>query len=441
MSYSKRSGADDFSSLTDFLRRHPDSPWQTSLLTNLGIEYYNTGRYLKAIGAWERAWTWSKDVVELKGKAVADRAVGELAYMYARLGRTPALDVLLKSVEGRSFSGSATERIAGARQGLWNMQHKPEIAFRCGPLALDRIRAAQNPLSAGHPLIFNSESSPNGFSLPQVAQLSHELGMDYQMAFRGKGAAFTYPAVVHWKTGHYAALIRREKGRCLVQDPTFGNDLWITNAALDEEASGYFLLPPGTLPTGWRAVDETEGAAIWGKGIMSGGDPGEPPPPPGCPLGGMAVADVHLLLVGVVIRDRPVGYQPPVGAPVRFDVTYHQREANQPATFTYSNLGPKWTFGWLAYIKDDPSNPNADVQYFLEGGGIRVFSGFDGGSQSFAPQKRMHTKLVRTTASSYEMQYPDGSKKIFSQSDGASGTSRKVFLRYIIDPAGNAVEF
>ena len=52
----------------------------------------------------------------------------------------------------------------------------------------------------------------------------------------------------------------------------------------------------------------------------------------------MAVADAHLLLVGLVIRDSPVGYRPPVGLPVQFDVTYHQREANQPATFTYSNL-------------------------------------------------------------------------------------------------------
>jgi len=33
----------------------------------------------------------------------------------------------------------------------------------------------------------------------------------------------------------------------------------------------------------------------------------------------------------------------------------------------------------------------------------------------------------------------DGSKAVFSQSDGAIGTSRKVFLTQILDPFGNAV--
>ena len=45
-------------------------------------------------------------------------------------------------------------------------------------------------------------------------------------------------------------------------------------------------------------------------------------------------------------------------------VCYNQRDAFQPANFTYSNFGPKWTLDWLSYITDDPSSPNADVQYY-----------------------------------------------------------------------------
>jgi hypothetical protein len=37
------------------------------------------------------------------------------------------LEALLKSVEGRTFVGAATEKITGAREGHWNMQHKPGI--------------------------------------------------------------------------------------------------------------------------------------------------------------------------------------------------------------------------------------------------------------------------------------------------------------------------
>jgi hypothetical protein len=77
----------------------------------------------------------------------------------------------------------------------------------------------------------------------------------------------------------------------------------------------------------------------------------------------MAGAAVDLLYISLGLRDTPVGYTPPVGPAVNFEVTYNQREAAQPANFTYSNFGAKWTFNWLAYIQDNPTNPNADVQY------------------------------------------------------------------------------
>ena len=43
------------------------------------------------------------------------------------------------------FVGPATEKIAGAREGLWNMKNRPEISFRCGPLALHRIKLMLDP--------------------------------------------------------------------------------------------------------------------------------------------------------------------------------------------------------------------------------------------------------------------------------------------------------
>jgi hypothetical protein len=60
------------------------------------------------------------------------------------------------------------------------------------------------------------------------------------------------PAVVNWKVGHYAALIAEENGLYHLQDPTFGNDTWTSRRALEAESSGYFLVPAGKLPKGWR---------------------------------------------------------------------------------------------------------------------------------------------------------------------------------------------
>ena len=240
------------------------------------MEYYNTAHYSLALESWGEAWQLAKGATDAKGKAIADRAVGELVAMHARLGHMTEVEGLLKSVEGRAFSGPATERVANARGGLADMQTRPEISFRCGPLALLRIVLASEPEKAGEvaPIIRNSASTQRGFSLRQVAELSRKIGLNYQMARRANGAAYVVPSVVHWKVGHYAALIRQEGDRYLLQDPTFRNDVWATKTALDEETSGYFVVPAGQLPAGWSPVESAEGDTVWGKGNVGGPDPG-----------------------------------------------------------------------------------------------------------------------------------------------------------------------
>jgi RHS repeat-associated protein len=460
LAYSARVSPDDFSSLTGFLEAHPKSCWNAALLTDLGLEYYNTAHYSLALDTWERAWSESKDATDIKGKAIGDRAAGELAYMYARIGRMAELDTLLQSVEARQFVGPATEKISGARDGLSNMKSRPEVAFRCGPLALHQIKLAVDPAHAGDEAIYKSASTQKGFSLPQVLELSRQIGLKLQMAYRESRAELVLPAVVHWKVGHYAAMVRKEADRYLLQDPTFRNDVWATSQALESEASGYFLVPEGPLPKGWRRVDAKEGENVWGRGNVCcndpgptgpcdpkkpgdscGGEPSDCPPPNSSsgPIGGMAVPSVHLMVVSLNIVDEPMGYTPPVGPAIRFPVTYNQRDAFQPTLFAYANFGPKWTFRWVSYITDNPQSPLANVNFYIMGGGTRTFSGFSTNTQSYAFQPFDHTRLTRTGPTTYEMVSPDGSKKVFAQSDGSTGTSRKIFLTQMMDPFGNAV--
>jgi len=478
LSYAHRGGPDDFVSLTDFLDQHPRSPWRAALLTDLGLEYYNTAHYSLALDAWERAWPLAKEAADGKGKAVADRAAGELAYMYARLGRMTELEALLKSFEDRVVVGPATDRIADAREGLWNMQNKPEISFKCGPYALQQILLSDQKrltpsLTNVITEIANAASTPKGLSLPQVAELSKKVGLNYQMAFRGAPLApsdggrvsagrvrgsFIVPSVVHWKVGHYAAMVRQEGDRYLLKDPTFGNTVWATRQALEAETSGYFLIPPGDLPRGWRGVDAKEGSAIWGKGLPCCKAPPPPPPcpdsngstqgsgtcEPPCPDAGaggtpMARSTVDLMTVTLSLHDEPVGYSPPVGPPIRFWVRYNHRDPFQPGNFTYSNFGSKWACDWIAYIMDNPQSLSADVTYYARGGGTRKFTGFNSGTQTFAHQQSDQTRLTRTGPASYERRSSDGSKLIFSQPDGSIGTSRKIFLTQIVDPFGNTV--
>jgi RHS repeat-associated protein len=450
--YSKRTTPDDFASLTEFLIQHPNSPWRASLLTCLGLEYYNTAYYSRALEAWEEAWSLGQKAADVNGKFLADRTVCELAGLYSRLGRMTELEALLNSIEHRLFLGGATERIKLAREALSMMKYQPGISFRCGPLALQSIllsdqRLPESSATNAVMAIFNSASTQQGFSLSQVAELSKKIDLNYQMAFREKRGVFVVPSVVHWKAGHYAAIVRQVGDRYLVEDPTFVNTVWATRQALEAETSGYFLIPPGDLPPGWREVNAKEGASVWGKGVTSGIDPDNYTPEDleagSCPLEGasgsepgMAISRVHLGLANLQIRDTPVGYTPPVGPPVRFTVRYNHRDYIQKPSRISRILGPRWTHDWNAWIGDFPVNPLADVKYYVGGGGARTFTGFNTNTQTFAPQQLDQTRLKRTSLDTYEMTFPDGSMKIFGlRPDGGV----EVLLTQVVDPAGNAV--
>jgi len=391
----------------------------------------------------------------------------ELAYLYARLGRMTELEGLLKSVEKRVFVGQATEKINGAREGLWNMQNRPEVSFRCGPLALHRIKRLTGASSDVDMAIYNSASTQKGLSLPQVAELSKKIGLNYQMAFRppltpslspsdGERVSggrvrgvFIVPSVVHWKVGHYAAMVRQEGDLFLLEDPTFRNSVWATRAALEAETSGYFLIPPGALPKGWRTVEAAEGETIWGKGNISNKDDrrtrckdhktgGSNSCNDDDDCKGMAVSSVHLMLVSLNLRDQPLGYTPPVGPPVKFTLRYNQRDAYQPANFDYSNFGPKWTCDWFSFITDNTLNPLVDVNCYMPGGGVSTFTGFNTNTQTFAHEQYDQSLLKRTGPNSYELISRDGSKLIYSHTITPTGF-RRVFLTHVVDAVGNAV--
>jgi RHS repeat-associated protein len=448
MAYLKRGDNEDTTAITGFLKQHPRSVWRASLLTNLGLVYRRTGYFSKALAALEEAWKLSRNETGLEAHALADRAVGELTDLTARLGHEQPLTALLEELKGRDVRGSATERITAAREGLWLMRNEPEASFRCGPYALSKVCEANRSGDALQTKIRGTRATRQGISLAQLGVLANRLKMNYRMAKRERGARIPVPAVVHWKIGHYGALVKEQNGRYLLQDPTMNatavGEAWVSRRALDSEASGYFLIPKGPLAEGWQSVSSKEGNTVWGRGFVDRPNPdgNGPPDPrtPSCPSGGpMASYSVHLMLVSLYIEDSPVGYTPPRGPGMQFTVSYSQREANQPANFNYSNLGAKWTFNWLSYITDDPQNPSRDANVYNRGGGTETYTGFDPSAQTYLPQYLNGAVLRRTSPTSYERRLPDGSIEVFNRPDGATSFPRKVFMTQTIDRVGNTV--
>lgn len=254
------------------------------------------------------------------------------------------------------------------------------------------------------------------------------------------------PAIVHWKVGHYAAIVGEENGRYHVQDPTFGQDLWITSAAIDSEASGYFLAAGKKMDSRWRPVHLAEAGQVYGMGFTSEVQQSATTPldikakPKQCNRG-MCDYNITEMLVSLNLTDTPVGYAPPKGPSVYTTLTYNQREAGQPANFGYFNISQKWTLNWLSFIQDDPAVPGASVKHFVSGGGSVDYVNFNASTGEYNRTRQDGSSLVRTLASpvTYERRLADGGVEVYSQSSGATTFPRRVFLTKIIDEAGNAL--
>ena len=433
-----RSDQDDVSDIEHFLQSHTNSAYYISLMVNLAEHYRQTSQFSKALASWQQVWNAGKEKMDLNGRQLVDQAVGEWATFLVTLGRSEELKVLLQQLRGRDLQGAAAVEISDAREALWQMEQRPKKTFKCGPYSMLRIQHALNPSISTRAAFFDEESNTNGTSLYQNWLLGQKMGLKYQMARRQPGAEIPLPAMVHWKLGHYSALIKIQDGRYLIEDPTF-NQGWVSLKVLDEETDGYFLIPDGPLPSGWSSVTKKEGETIFGQSAPTLGDPNFPTPIR-INCHGMARYDVGQMRISLTLVDTPLSYAPPRGPAVEFEVTYAECSVNQSGPFSYSNLGNQWGFGWLQYISDNTNQPTANVGLVLNNGNMETFGGFNSTNNTYAIEEKSRGQLIKTSDSSYQCLYPDGSMEVYSQPDPAIG-SRRVFLTKKLDPAGNGLTF
>jgi peptidase C39-like protein len=246
--YAARTDGEDVSALSDFCAQNAESRWEAAMQHNLGLIAYHQGYFSQALAHWEQAWEIGKKATQFQAVALANESLAQLMRMNARLGRMGRVKVLLADAENRKLTGNAASMLSDTKDALALMQNDPSHSFRCGPLALAQIRASLKIRDNKDAMILAAPSTSRGCSLAQVAQLAQAADLDYQIAKRDAGALVITPAVVHWKVGHYAALVKEAGGKLLSKDLTFGNNTWLSQKALDAEASGYFLVPKQIMP-------------------------------------------------------------------------------------------------------------------------------------------------------------------------------------------------
>lgn len=481
--YMARNRVEDQSAILDFLQQHPQSAWKPALLINLGIIWRETGYFTRARDAWAEAWNLSKHATDTRQRALADRALAELAQVYAWVGSYDELQPLFKEIGNRKLLGGSEEMLVDARDGLAVMNNSPQGGFLCGPFALQEILAQSTP-GAHSSVLINAKSTRQGISLAQLQEFADQAGMNMQMAKRSQGSDFVIGSVVHWKLNHYGALLDEKNGRYLIGDSTFsriyGKSLWISKTALEEESDGYFLIPKGNLSAGWRKVTEDEGKNVWGKGTtiardtdfhqktcpchtqdLSAGSPDDNNQPSTPTSGeqsatvynertnsldnyGMAGYQIAILDASLYLTDTPLQYHPPVGPDVKFKLTYNYRDPYLQFLANYSNLGAQWSFGWFTYINDDGSGTvNSTVTRYDNSEGLISYSISNATAGIYFPDRFGNILQYDSTSHVYTLTFPDGSQQIFGKNIPLApyAVTRMVFLTSQIDSAQNSLTF
>ena len=429
-----------------FLWDNDSSPWRASLLVGMGAAYLNAGRFTRAVRSWQEAWNLSKGEDDQRSRAIADRALGELARLRALHGQVTEAELLLREAEGRRMRGSAVEKLNDARAQLVAVREHPDLIHPTGALSIARVLASRSTNDQTlDPRLESFRAPQYGSTLTQVESLAKQVGLDMQMAYHAdKSAPFEVPSVAHLSIGHYAALVARNEAgtRYLLEDAAYGKPLWVTREALLEESSGYFLIESDKLSAAWRPVERASGDRVLGRCLGKANANNTTPndhKEGDCDCSkGMATYRFHAVAVSLNITDTPVGYSPPRGPGVSFSVTYNHKEAGQPSTFSYSNLGPRWTFDQLSFIEDE--NLQALVLH-VRGGGMETYTDFDG--QSTGPHYMSQNQLVRVSTNPvvWEVRRADGSADTYSQLDCELCSGRRVFLTRSEDAQGDAVTY
>jgi RHS repeat-associated protein len=453
--FETRRNPDDFSTLTGFLAAQPKSAWRAAVLTDLGLVYRHYGYFSRALDAWQQAWHAGKDATGPRARALVDRAVGELVRLDAALGYRDRLAALLNEIGDRPVRGPGSALVQGGRATLWIMNTHPRHLYNCGPLALKRLILALHA-SEEEVYFLNrvQAQGPKGTSLAELAALAKQAQVALEPVFRKPGEKVPVPAIAHWRVGHFAAIVGERDGRFEVSDPTLGRQsLWVTQAALDAEASGYFLVPFGAARAAdWRKVATAEAEQVWGAGNAPPNDNAPPPlptsdnaPPPlpsACGGSGLCGYRINEEKVSLILADMPLGYTPPIGPSAGVSLAYDMYDVSQPANFGYFNVGQKWTLNWLSFVQDEPGAPGMMVsRYDRANGFLYAEIGYKSGTGQFTPEEDDASVLVLTKASpvTYQRVLRDGTVETYADSDGSKVFPHNVFLSRIRDPQGNAL--
>ncbi|MGH9320859.1 MAG: cysteine peptidase family C39 domain-containing protein, partial [Vicinamibacteria bacterium] len=260
----------------------PNSRWRVAVQAGVGSWYRKKGYFTRAQRNLTEAWRLGKESKTEGVRRLAEFAAGELMQIHMQFGQVDPLEALVSEFSGRELSGGITEKLYAAQASVWGLRNDHEKAIPSGSVALERLRLdqhekaerakkEQDPNYKQKPFQRHNEldrfpPTHEGASLAEIQDLADLTDLRLQMAKReNPNAEIPVPSLVHFKQGHFAALVEKRGERFRLDDPLLGGEVWLSREAFEEEISGFFLLELGRLPPGWRSANRNETEPIRGK--------------------------------------------------------------------------------------------------------------------------------------------------------------------------------
>lgn len=271
VSPSERRGALEalFTDLERFTQDFPANRWELSIHLTLGTYYQWHARWSRALPHLVAAWSRSRDPAVPAAGRFADRAQVALGLALLELGRTEALEELMRQTGGRAPASPALGAAWHAIREAWvEARQNPGLGSQlCGAHALHALARALGVgerLSVPDFLRWATPQDAGGFTLARLQEIARRQGLAVQAAVRPQGADWVLPAVVHWKEDLWRTVLEPQGVGFWVWDPTRGR-IWMSAEDLEAESTGFCLVPAGVLPSGWRAATLSEAATVVGR--------------------------------------------------------------------------------------------------------------------------------------------------------------------------------
>lgn len=439
--------------LRDYLETCGDTPLAASLWMELAQRSQANGYFNQALKAYREAWRLLAGGTD-EVTAPAEEALNGWLDLLARLGMRDELARLLKAIKNRAphpLSESHRRRAAEILE-LWH--RNPLASMECGVVAhnvvavalgqrtITRYTQAPDPneevlLTWGLNLneMQRAQLVSSGLSAEMLLRSIHTVNPTWAWVRRKEGDSIPAPCVIHLKpdgaSGHYSGVTSVDAHRARVEDPLLGLRGWVDVRALNDSASGFFLVPDASaLGSDFEVAGPAQLEQVFGRSSCPGGvDPeGCPKDKPKC--GGMPVASFSRTVPGVAIHDQPLQYRPLYGPYPDLTVEYHQNNFSGDFTVTdTSHIGPGWKVSVYLFVCAINGNPVAGLD------DLRVVDSsgyFDYGLAGAKKSPERPTISVLTPG--YRLTFPDGSVVDLQRPNGPAPT--RYYATAIKDPQG-----